>query len=98
MGQFVDAMQLRFKKSTSDLVTLGARLISGFLLGLTFTLAGQEAIGYGAFAFWFVIIMVMGVFLRISRKWRLLGVLIFDLICVLIGMLLRLYVIMAPGV
>lgn len=66
-------------------------------MGLTLALIGQEIIGYETISFSLVIVVVTTAFLRAARRWNLMGVLIFDLICVLIGMLLRMYILIAPG-
>lgn len=73
------------------------RLVSGIVLGLTFALIGDQILDYGTLAFLFVIVAVSTAFMKISRGWRVVGVLVFDLVCVLVGMLLRLYILIAPG-
>lgn len=101
MGQLVDKMQMRFKKGSSDAFTFLLKLLSGLFLGLTFALVVHEIMGKkegeALLSFLFMITIVTGVFLRVSKKWNLTGVLIFDLICVLVGMVLKLYIMVAPG-
>lgn len=84
------------KTSSISLVAFSLRLISGFLLGITLALIGQELAGYGAFALMFATLVVLGLFMRISSSWRVSQILIFDLICVLVGQLLRMYILLAP--
>ncbi|MCC7405132.1 MAG: hypothetical protein IT288_12105 [Bdellovibrionales bacterium] len=97
MGQMVEALQERFR-NTSYSFALGAfRLLSGAMLGLTFALIGDELLEYGMLSFLLVLVATTAAFMRISRGWRPVGVMIFDLVCVLIGMLLRLYILIAPG-
>jgi hypothetical protein len=43
-----------------------------------------------------VCIIVSSVILRILSNWPLTSILIFDLICVLIALLLRMYIVIAP--
>ena len=97
MGEFIQNVQIKFKQSSAGVFTLLFRLFTGFMLGLTFTLAGQEIFGYNTFSFWLVVVCIGGVFLKISNRWSFGGVLIFNLVCVLVGMLLRMYVVFAPG-
>jgi hypothetical protein len=90
-------MQTKIKSSSVNLVLFSFKLVTGIFLGLVLTLIGQETIGYGNFAFFFVIVMVAGVFLRISKSWGGWGVVIFNLVIFLIGMILKLYITVAPG-
>ncbi len=97
MGEFIQGVQIKIKKSSVNIITLGLRILSGLVLGLTFAIAGQEIFQYGVYSFWFVIVTLSGVFLKISQNWTTSGVLVFNLVCVMIGMLLRMYVVVAPG-
>lgn len=84
-------------KSTSiSLFHIFLRLVTGFFLGLTLSLIGQQLMGYGTFALLFVIVMIMAAVYKISSSWTISKILIFDLICVLVGMLLRMYILVAP--
>ncbi len=97
MGLVTEKVQLHLKKSSTGAFLFLVRMISGMILGLTFALVGEEIFGYGTFAFLFVIVVLTSLVLRFSRNWGFVGILVFDLVCVLIGMLLRLYIVMAPG-
>lgn len=97
----VGKMQAQLKKSSGDLVLFFLKLVSGSILGLTFALIMQEILGHAdgenLIAFFFVIIVTLGAFLKIGKNWGFTAVLIFDLVCVLMGMVLRLYIMVAPG-
>ena len=101
MGEMASRMQVRFKKTSGDLATFSLKMVSGLVIGLTLALAVQEALGKkdgeDMISFLFMIVLACGAFFRVSKKWTLGSVLIFDLICVLIGMVLRLYIMVAPG-
>lgn len=101
MGELASRMQVRIKKTSNDAMTFALKVLSGAILGLTFALAIHEAMGKqdgeSVFSFLLVVVITTGSFLRIAKKWSLGSVLIFDLICVLIGMILGLYVKVAPG-
>ena len=97
MGQFAQNFQYRIKSSSTGVAMLLFRLAVGAFLGLTFALVGEQTIAYGGFAFAFVIVTVMMMFMRISSAWRAGSVLVFTLVCVLIGLLLRMYIMVAPG-
>lgn len=101
MSELVGKMQSQLKKTSSDVFLFAIKLVSGAVLGLTFALVMQEILGKSEsenlLAFFFVIVVTAGVFLRLSKAWGLAAILIFDLICVLLGMVLRLYIMVAPG-
>lgn len=97
MGQFITDMQYKIKTSSTSLITFILKTITGAFLGLTLALIGQEMLGYGTFSFVLFIVVTAGAFLRLAKSWSWIGVLVFNLICVLIGLLLRMYIVIAPG-
>lgn len=97
MAQFIEDLQVKLKGSSSNLLLIFLKLLIGCTLGLVFSLVGQQIAGYGDFAFFLVIIATIMTFYRISRSWQFVPVLVFALICVLIGLLLRMYILIAPG-
>lgn len=97
MSNFIGAVQDRVRSGSRSLFTFGFRLVSGFLFGLVFALAGDEVFKYSKLMFWLVLVVCIGIVLRISKEWTAWGVVLFDLICVLIGLLLRMYIFLAPG-
>ena len=97
MAQFVENMQQSIKKSASQLTLISFKILTGLFLGLTLTLILQEIFQYGNLLFMFVIVTFVGGFGRISKNWDWKTLLTFNLICVLLGLLLRLYVLVAPG-
>lgn len=84
------------KSSTLTFFHICLRLITGSLVGLTLALIGQELIGYGTFALIFATIVVLAVVAKILARWSFGQIFIFDLIVVLVGMLLRMYILIAP--
>lgn len=97
MSNFIQNVQGKVKYSAYYFFLLSLRIFSGAAVGLTLSLAGQEIIGYSSFGFWLVIVAVTGLFLKASKGWSAWGVLFFDLVCILLGLLLRMYILMAPG-
>jgi hypothetical protein len=101
MSEMVGSMQTQFKKTSGDLMLFGIKFISGVIIGLTLALIMQEVLGKAEdenlLAFFFVIVVTMAAFMRITRSWGLAAMLIFDLVCVLSGLVLRLYIMVAPG-
>lgn len=76
--------------------TFMLRLATGFFIGYTLGLIGQELTGYGNFSLIFLTVVVTGIFMKISSPWRLAVLLVFDLICILVAQLLRMYILLAP--
>ena len=97
MSNFTDSLQHKIKTSSAGLATFVLKVISGFVLGLTLALIGEQAIGYGNISFLFVILITTLVFVKITKPWAVVPVLVFDLVMILIGLLLRMYILVAPG-
>jgi hypothetical protein len=96
VSQIATNVQQGAKTTSISLLGLSIKMITGFILGLTFALIGQEVIQYGTFMFVFMMVLVWGLVLRITLKWSIGSILIFDLICILVALLLRMYIIVAP--
>ncbi len=86
-----------FKSKTTSALLLTLKVISGGLIGLTFALVLQEMMRFGEISFLFIILMLATVFVRASKSWGYITLIIFDLFCVLLAMLLRMYIIIAPN-
>jgi hypothetical protein len=93
----IENMQYKIKTTSSSFFVFTLRLFTGMFLGLSLTIIGHEILEYGEFLYWFVLILTTGVFLRISKSWGPGAILIFNLVCILIGTLLRMYILIAPG-
>lgn len=97
----VNAQTLQLKeniKSKTQIFTLYfLKVLSGLTIGLTISLALQEIMKFGQLSFLFVILVFTAVFVKMSKNWGFVPLLIFDLICVLVAMLLRMYIVIAPG-
>lgn len=92
----LDNMQDRFKTSTNALALMGLKVVTGLFIGLTLALIGQEIIHYGWFSFVLVIVVTAGLMVKVSKSWSWTQLLIFNLICVLIALILRMYILIAP--
>ncbi|WP_413289553.1 hypothetical protein [Bdellovibrio sp. HCB337] len=96
MKGFSTNVQDGVKNSSVSLVCLTLRVLTGFMLGLTLGLIGQELVGYGSLALTFMLVVVMGLVIKTTSGWNLGKILIFDLFLVLLAMLLRMYILVAP--
>ncbi len=93
----IKKMQGRLKESSRGFGLLLAKTISGILLGLTLALVLKGFFSMATFAFIFVIVAMTGAFVKLSQKWKFTGVVLFNLFCVMTAMLLRMYILIAPG-
>lgn len=100
MGDRVTGMTNRVqdgaKNATNSLLLFLLKLISGLMLGLTLGLIVREILQNGFLTLLFVLLATTVVFMKVSSKWSFGQVFIFDLVCILVGMLLRVYIVVAP--
>jgi hypothetical protein len=89
-------MQDRVKRSTTSIFGVSLKSFTSFMLAYTIALIMQEMMTFGDFAFAFIMVVVTSLVMRLLWNWSILQVLLFDLICVLVGLLLRMYILMAP--
>jgi hypothetical protein len=73
------------------------KYVSGFVLGLTLALIGQEILGYGNLSFIFVVLISIAAFVKLAMPWKYVGVLVFDLVAILFATLLKMYILIAPN-
>jgi len=92
----VSSIQTGAKNASQSVLTLIIKTVSVLILGLTIAMIFQELVGYGSLAFVFVLLAVGAGFFRLLLKFNLWSTLVFDLICVLVALLLRMYILMAP--
>ena len=97
MANFIEGLQYKIKTSSGSLMLTMARLFIGFILGLTFAIIGQQMMAYGDFAFMLVVIVSISAFYKIAQSWIWSNLAVFSFICVLIGALLKMYILIAPG-
>jgi hypothetical protein len=96
MSQLADNVQQGVKNSSVSLLSMIFKVITCFVFSLTVALAGQVLMQYGTLLFLFMMVVVGGLLFKLIFKWGLGSVLIFDLICVLVALLLRMYILIAP--
>jgi len=93
----IKGVQSKIKESSLSLSLLALKAATGLFVGLTFALIFRELMEVGSFLFTFVIVLFGVVFLKLSQSWKFTGVLLFDLFCIMTAMLLRMYILIAPG-
>lgn len=96
MGQLVSSVQSGAKTASTSLLGWAIKLTTAFFFALVLSMIGQELMGYGFVSFLFVNLITIAVLLKIMMTWSMGSVLVFDLICVLVALLLRMYILVAP--
>lgn len=71
--------------------------LSGFLVGFIISCFGMAVWGYGIFSFVFVVMAVQTIFWKLFHRSGLLLILIVDAALVFLALLIRFYVLVAPG-
>ncbi len=89
-------MQQSAKNTTITLTQRILRLISGFFIGLVLALIIQELIKGETLMLIFLTTLFMMIVYKLLANMLIVHILIFDLICVLIATLLRMYIMIAP--
>lgn len=97
MSQFLEDMQFKIKSSSSNLIMWSLKTAVGLCLGLTFALILERVFEFGDFSFALIMITTAALFVRVAKVWTLVSLAVFSLICVLVGALLRMYIMLAPG-
>ena len=96
MGILADTQQ-GLKKGTTSLGLLLFRLFSASILGYAIALIGKGLLFYESIAFWFVFFVTLGIFMKVTKNWAFVGIIVLNLVLFLVGLLLRMYVMVAPG-
>jgi len=71
--------------------------LSGFLVGFVISCFGMAVWGYGIFSFVFVVVAIQAMFWKLFHHSSLLTILIVDAVMVFLALLVRFYILVAPG-
>lgn len=97
MSEFLDNVQDKLKGSSRAAALVCFKVFSIFIVSLVLSLIGETLFQYGSIAFIFFFITCSFIFYRFVRSWSWSQMIIFDVICVLIAICLRMYILLAPG-
>lgn len=89
-------IQMTTKNTTVSFTQKMMRLVSGFFIGLVLGLIIQELTHSGSLVLTFLTILITATIYKLLARFNLFQILIFDLICVLVATLLRMYIMIAP--
>lgn len=85
------------KSASISITQRGLRLISGFFVGIVLALIIQEFVQYGILMLLFFTTLFTMTIYRLLRSRTLFHIFVFDVICILSAILLRMYIMIAPG-
>lgn len=91
-----NSMQQRVTRTSSTLAQRLLRLSSGLIVAVVLSLIIQEFSQNGTLMFIFFTVFFTLLLYRLLRSFSIFQIFIFDVICVLIATLLRLYIMLAP--
>ncbi len=93
---FSNDLQAGAKNASHGLAHSLLRLASGFFIGLVVSLVIQELTQSGTFMLLFLTLVFTAAIYKGLSRLTMIHILIFDLICYLIGQILTMYIKMAP--
>lgn len=96
VGQMVSSLQNGAKNASQSVLSLLIKMVSVFVIGLTLAMIGQELVHYGTLGFVFVLLIFAAGLFRAIYTWTLGATLVMDLVCILLALLLRMYIFIAP--
>ena len=97
MSQLINKVQFQVKNSSAHFGTYIFRVLTGGWIGMVFAHLFQGIFAFENFLFLFVIVLMTGTIVRITRGWGFFSVVILNLFCILVGILLQMYIQVAPG-
>lgn len=96
VGQLVSSVQDGAKNASASIFLGILKTITAFIVALTLSMVAQELISFGTISFVLILVVITAGLSKIMSAWSMGSVLIFDLICVLMALLLRMYLLIAP--
>ncbi len=97
MGEMISRVNFQVKKKSGDFGTYVFRVLTGGWIGMVFAHLFQLIFEFENFLFLFVIVLMTGAVVRVTKGWGFFSIVLLNLFCILVGTLLQLYVKVAPG-
>lgn len=72
------------------------RVLTGLVLGYVIGIVAQELIGFGSLVILLFVVVTTAAFYKISSEWSLFKVFLFDVFCILVLQILKMYIMLAP--
>ncbi len=96
INQVSSQLQEGVRNSSISLASVFIKTMTALVVSLTLSLIIQEIMGTGVFTFVFTMVVFSTGLLRIMKAWSVSQVLLFDLFCILVALILKLYLQVAP--
>ena len=93
---FAATVKSSAQSTTARIVSIILRILTGVVFGYVLALIFQELLSFGSLMVLFFVVVFTAFFYRISTSWSILKILLFDLFCVLVLQVLKMYIMMAP--
>ena len=97
MANLIGDLHNGVKQTSGHISVFILKVFSSFMVAVTVALIFQEMIGFGTFSFVLIGVTLLLGLVKMMKNWSLTSVLVFDLICILVALLLRVYILVAPG-
>lgn len=96
MARVSQQMQDNVRMTFGGLMGWMLKVVSALALAFTVSIITREILQSGLLAQLFVMIVITGIIIKLIQKWTVLNVLAFDLLWVLVGLGLKMYILLAP--
>jgi hypothetical protein len=96
VNQITASLQNTTKSTFSSLLAITLKAGSSFLISFVVALIVQTIVGFGQFSFLLSLIVGTSLLMRLMWTWSIGATLIFNLVCALVALLLRMYILVAP--
>lgn len=94
---FSSTVQQKSQQASYGFVHMLLRGVTGFFIGIVLTLIAQEIFQFQTLILVFLTLVLMTAIYKALERMNLFQIVVFDLICVLIATLLRMYIMIAPN-
>lgn len=91
-----DSLQQGAKNASITFTQIILRIFSGLYIGYILSLIIQEFVQSGTLSLVFFTMLFATIVYRLLRVWSIFQIFIFNVICILIATLLRMYIMIAP--
>jgi len=96
ISQVASSVQNTAKITASNFISLSLKFVSSLVISFVVALVLQTLIGFGQLSFLLSLVLGTSALMRLMWNWSVGVTLVFDLICVLVALLLRMYILVAP--
>lgn len=96
ISQVASSVQNTAKITASNLISFSVKFVSSIVISFVVALVLQTLVGFGQLSFLLSLVLATSLLMRLMWKWSVGVTLVFDLICVLVALLLRMYILVAP--